>query len=214
MSGTIADFVVWTLWLAVLLGTYARQPDGRLWKLIFLMMVTGRVAAVTFVPNSVVWSVARVAEQISVGVFVQFLVTFPTGYVRDRFDRFVVGLAYALVAAWTLNELIFVGDWFEILCDPDCVRNVFVIWPDGERYDWLKNVVVACFCLVLIPLIIVALWRHWRAAAPAARRALLPLVVGAPLVLVGGPWSKSSAANWISRPEPPSLTARRVSRST
>ena len=58
VSGTIADFVVWTLWLAVLLGTYARQPDGRLWKLIFLMMVTGRVAAVTFVPNSVVWSVA------------------------------------------------------------------------------------------------------------------------------------------------------------
>ena len=40
-SGTIADFVVWTLWLAVLLGTYARQPDGRLWKLIFLVMMLG-----------------------------------------------------------------------------------------------------------------------------------------------------------------------------
>ena len=142
------------------------------------------------------------AEQISVGVFVQFLVTFPTGYVRDRFDRFVVGLAYALVAAWTLNELIFVGDWFEILCDPDCVRNVFVIWPDGERYDWLKNVVVACFCLVLIPLIIVALWRHWR-----GRRAGRPPACCSSSVLHWcwwEGWSKSSAANWISRPEPPS----------
>ena len=61
------------------------------------------------------------AEQISVGVFVQFLVTFPTGYVRDRFDRFVVGLL--LLPHGRSTSLIFVGDWFEILCDPDCVRT-------------------------------------------------------------------------------------------
>jgi len=182
--GTAADLVVWLLWLGVLLGTYARQPDGRLWKLIFLMMVAGRVAALTFVPNSIVSSVARMAEQVGVGVFVQFLVTFPTGYVRDRFDRLVVGLAYTLVAAWALNELLFVGDWWRHLCDPGCVGNAFVIWPDAERYEWLKNVIVGVFCLVVIPLILVALWRHWRAAAPAARRTLLPLVVGAPLSLV------------------------------
>jgi hypothetical protein len=180
---TAVDSIGPLLWLAVLLGGFARQPDGRLWKLIFLMMVTQHVFTLTFVPNSIVSSVARVAEQIGVGVFVQLLVTFPTGYFRGRFDRFVVGLAYALVAAWALNELLFVGDWWQFLCNPDCVQNVFIVWPNDEAYEWLKNVIVAGFCLVLIPLIIVALWRHWRVAAPAARRTLLPLVVGAPLSL-------------------------------
>jgi signal transduction histidine kinase len=66
------------------------------------------------------------------------------------------------------------------------MRNAFVIWPDSERYEWLKNVIVAGFCLVLVPLIILALRRHWQAAAPAARRTLLPLAVGVPLLLAVG----------------------------
>ena len=178
---TAADAVVWMLWLGVLVGSFVRQPTGRLWKLIFLMMVTQHLAALTFVPNSIVSSTARVAEQIGVGVFVQFLVTFPTGYIRHRFDRSLVAIVYGVVVAWALNELLFVGVWWQLLCDPDCVQNAFVIWPDPELYDWLRNIIVAVFCLILIPLIIVALWRHWQAAAPAARRTLLPLVVGAPL---------------------------------
>ena len=46
-------------WLAILLVSMARQPDGRLWKLIFLLMVTQRIEALEYVPNSLVWSVAR-----------------------------------------------------------------------------------------------------------------------------------------------------------
>jgi signal transduction histidine kinase len=181
--GTAADTLVWLLWLAVLLGSFARQPEGRLWKLIFLMMVTQHVGALEFVPNSIVSSLARVTGLLGVGVFVQFLVAFPTGYLRVRFDRFVVGLAYGLAVAYELNEILLVGDWWQLGCNPDCVHNAFVLWPNQELYERLRDVIVTGFCLVLIPLVIVALWRHWRAAASAARRTLLPLVVGAPLLL-------------------------------
>ena len=100
-----------------------------------------------------------------VPVWIQLVVTFPTGYLRDRFDRFVVGLAYALAAAFALKELLLVGDWWQVACNPECLRNVFVVWPDAVLHDRVTNVIVAGFCLVLIPLVIVALWRHWRAAA-------------------------------------------------
>jgi len=180
---TSAELLPWLLWLGVLLGSFARAPDGRIWKLIFLMMVTQHVTALEYVPNAIVANLARLTGVLGVGVFVQFLLTFPTAYIRDRFDRFVVGLTYGLAVAFELNELFFVGNWVQLGCNPHCVQNAFIIWPNAELYDWLRNVIVAGFCLVVIPLTIVALWRHWRVAAGVARRTLLPIVVGAPVLL-------------------------------
>ena len=79
-----------------------------------------------------------------------------------------------------------VGDWFRIGCDPTCVRNVLVFWPDEVLYDWLRNVMTSVTALTVIPLVMVAIWRHWRAAGAPARRTLLPLVVAVPLWLVLG----------------------------
>ena len=105
------DALTGVLWLVVLLVSLARQPHGRLWKLIFVAFAAQRIGTLMFVPNSLVWSLARIAEQVGVGVLVQLLLAFPSGYLRDRFDRVVVGLAYTLGVAWALNELLFVGDW-------------------------------------------------------------------------------------------------------
>ncbi len=178
-----ADAATALIWLAVLLVSMARQPDGRLWKLIFLVMVTQRIGALEYVPNSLVWSVARATDVLGLAVFVNLLVAFPSGYLRDRFDRLVVGWVYVLVAAWTLVQLVLTGEW-TVACVPECVGNVFVIWSDGELYDWLRNVIASVGTLTLFPLVLVALWRHWRAAGAAARRTLLPLIVAAPLWLM------------------------------
>ena len=183
---TVAELLPWMLWLGVMLGSFARQPDGRIWKLIFLFALTQHVTALEYVPNAIVANLARVTGAFGVAVFTQLLVTYPTGSYRDRFDRFVVGLIYGLAAAFGLNELLFVGDWVELGCNPDCVRNAFIIWPNAALYDRLRDIIVSGYCLVTIPLTIVALGRHWRAAAGAARRTLLPLVVGAPVLLGAG----------------------------
>jgi signal transduction histidine kinase len=180
------DALSGALWLVVLLVSMARQPDGRLWKLIFVAFAAQRIGALQFVPNSLVWSLGRIAEQVGVGVLVQLLLAFPSGHLRDRFDRIVVSLAYALGIAWAANELLFVGDWVHIGCNPDCVQNVFVVLPNEELHEWLRNAIAVSFSLIVLPLVIAALWRHWRSAAPAARRALLPLVVGVPLWIAVG----------------------------
>jgi signal transduction histidine kinase len=177
------DVLAGVLWLAVLLTSLARQPNGRLWKLIFLVMVMLRIGAIEYIPNSLTWTVARIAEQLGVGAFVHLLLAFPTGRLRDRFDQVVVALAYALGICWALNELLLVGDWFRLGCNPDCVENVLVLWPDAELYNALRNIITAIFALMVLPLVIVGLWRHWHAAAPAARRTLLPLIVGVPLLI-------------------------------
>ena len=83
-----------------------------------------------------------------------------------------------------------------------------MLLPNEELYNWLRNAIAVAFCLVVLPLVVVALWRHWRAAAPAARRTLLPLVVGVPLWLAASESSRSSAASWTSRRASTSSTAR------
>jgi signal transduction histidine kinase len=185
-SDQAADLVTGLLWFAVLLVTVRRNLYGRLWKLIFLTMTLQRIPAVAYVPNSLVFTLGRALDQIAIGVLIQLIVSFPTGYLRDRFDRAVVGLGYCLVVAWTATQFLFVGDWWHLGCDPDCVTNAIVVWPDEDLYNLLRNVIAAIFVGVVLPLVFVALWRHWRSAGSAARRVLLPLVVAVPFWLVIG----------------------------
>ena len=174
------NLVTGLLWFAVLLVSVRRNPDGRLWKLIFLSMALQRISVLTYVPNSLVFSVGRAMDEVAVAILVHLLVAFPTGYLRDRFDRVVVGLGYVLLVAWTATEVFLAGDWWRLACDPECIRNVLIVWPNDALYEWLRNAMAGVFVLLVIPLVLVALWRHWRAAGSAARRALLPLVVAAP----------------------------------
>ena len=53
------------VWLPILLVAIARQPNGRLWKLIVLLAGVLRIDALEYVPNSVVFSLARAGERCS-----------------------------------------------------------------------------------------------------------------------------------------------------
>jgi signal transduction histidine kinase len=176
------DALVATTWLVLLLVSMARQPTGRMWKLIFLVAATSKLDTLGYVPNSVVWSIAHLVQDVGPAFYIHLVLAFPSGSLRTRFDRFVVGLAYAFVLVWSLLQLLLGGEWV-IACTPECVRNVFVIWQDRELYDWLRSGLTLVAVTALFPLVLWALWRHWRDAGPAGRRTLLPLVVGVPLIV-------------------------------
>jgi signal transduction histidine kinase len=176
------DALVATTWLVLLLVSMARQPTGRMWKLIFLVAVTSKLDTLGYVPNSIVWSIAHVVQDVGVAFYIHLLLAYPSGHVRDRFDRFVIGLAYAFVLVWSLIQLLLGGEWV-IACTPDCVRNLFVVWQDRDLYEWLRSGLTLAAVFVLFPLVLWALWRHWRDAGPAGRRTLLPLVVAVPMIV-------------------------------
>jgi signal transduction histidine kinase len=166
-------------WIAVLLVALVRQPHGRLWKLLFLVIVAERIYMFSFVPNSLVWSIARPLESLAIPVTVHFLLAFPSGHLRDRFDRTVVVYAYVLAAVTTVARQLVWDN--AMLCDPECVRNLFVVWPDRDLFRWIENFQSVAAAATLIPLVLVAVWRHWRDASHAARRTLLPLIVAVPV---------------------------------
>jgi len=169
------------VWLVTLLVEMRRQPSGRLWKLIFLLVVADRILVLRLIPNSLVWSLATTVSLVSIPVFFHLLLAYPTGYLRDRFDRAVVLFAYVYVLGLSaVDHLI----WeFAEGCDPECIRNVFLVWPNAEVHEWLGRVAYLLFNVLFVPVAIVALRRHWQAASPAARRTLLPVIVAAPVLM-------------------------------
>ena len=167
------------VWLAVLLIVIIRQPEGRLWKLIFVWSLASRIYAFSYVPDSLVWSIARPLEILAIAAYVHLAIAYPTGYLRSRFDRGVVLYVYVLLVGQALLAHPF---WeVTVACVPDCVRNVFAVAPNAEIYGLVTNGGQVVGVVTVVPLILVALWRHWQDGTPAGRRALLPVVVAFPI---------------------------------
>ena len=141
--------------------------------------LASRIYAFSFVPDSLVWSIARPLEILAIAAYVHLAIAYPTGNLRSRFDRGVVLYVYALLVGQALLAHPF---WeVTVACVPDCVRNVFAIWPNEEIYGVIADGTMVLAVVTVVPLILTALWRHWRDASPAARRALLPVIVASPI---------------------------------
>ncbi|MCI0582007.1 MAG: sensor histidine kinase [Chloroflexi bacterium] len=174
-------FSVQLLWVAAMLVTYWRDPAGRMWKLFLALQLVGAVGVVWILPTSLTWTLSQLLVGFGSVVFVHLVLAFPSGRLGDRYDRILVATAYGFVGvsrvAWLLVwEPPFQKDAFS-------PTNPYVIWPNDEL-AWLFGpgaiVVMAPFLFGAVP---VGLWRHWRRASPATRRALLPVIVAAPLQL-------------------------------
>ena len=61
-----------------------------------------------------------------------------------------------------------------------CGRNVFAVWPDEALHQVVRITVSSAILILAVP-VAIALRQHWRAAAPAARRAFLPAILAIPV---------------------------------
>jgi signal transduction histidine kinase len=171
-----SEVVAGIAWMLVLLVSLVRDPRGRLWKLILLLLIADRIDTLGYVPDSLVWSVARVTDALGVPVAVWLVLAYPSGRLRTRYDRGVVAFVWLVYAAWVLKEVVLAGDWWALGCAPDCVHNLIVIAPDPELHELATNGILVILAAVVAPLLLIGLWRHWRAAGAAGRRTLLPVV--------------------------------------
>jgi signal transduction histidine kinase len=64
-----------------------------------------------------------------------------------------------------------------------CPKNVLLVSPNNELAGILGQA-TALAAPIIGAVIVYSVWRHWRAAAPAARRVLLPVVVAVPIAYV------------------------------
>lgn len=173
---------LWLVWLAVLVESMRNQAASRLWKLILAYTLGAQIWAFGYLPNSIVWSWANLLSTIYLAIFIHLVLAFPSGRLEARADRLVVGFYYAIIGGFSVLVAVVSQLPVEASCTPSCYQNVLAIWPNAEATAFL---VVADVVIPVLasPLIIVRLWRHWRAGSWIDRQALLPLLIAVPLVV-------------------------------
>ena len=166
------------LWLAAALWFRAKGRSRRLWMVLFAMVPAGWVWVIGYFATPLTYSISDTFWALGVPFAIHMLIAFPNGRLEGRLDRWAVALLYLLfIGGWLLRAMTSPAG---SSCDPSCGRNVFAIWPDEALHQVVLTMISSAILVLAIP-VAIALWQHWRAATPAARRAFLPAILAIPV---------------------------------
>jgi signal transduction histidine kinase len=188
LPNATANFAFGALWVAVVGVTYARDPAGRMWKLMLASLVANGTWVLSYIQLEAAWTASEFFGPLGAAVLLHLVLAFPTGHLRDRFDRVLIGLVYAIVLPVQLLGFLFLDPgWVDCRPTDWCPRNLLMVVRDDALAGAIRS------AGLLSPFLSVAavaeLIRHWRTASPVARRALAPVAIGMPLVfLILGVW--------------------------
>ena len=166
------NFSFGILWVVVLGITYARDPAGRMWKLLLLNDLAGGAWVLGYFNHPLGWTLAELFGPLAAAILLHLVLAFPSGRLPDRLDRWVVGVVYTIVLPiQLLGLLVWDVDW-----------NAFRLFPNDDLYFLLGR--FGLLSPVLAVIAVAEVLRHWRTASPVGRRILAPVAFGMPLVFV------------------------------
>jgi len=160
-------------WSFVACGCFlwARRPVNRLGPLMVLvgmLWLLGRT--MTLIPNPVVFTVGIWFTDLWTAGFALFLLSFPSGRLRSRADRAIVGIFLFVVVPLEFLWLLF---WV-----PENGLNILAIGPSesaAKVVDTIQRAVISFGSLLLIFVVI----RRWLLSSGPVRRQMVPVLVGA-----------------------------------
>ena len=165
-------------WSFVACGCFLwmRRPANRLGP---LMVLTGMLwllgRTMTLIPNPVVFTVGIWFTDLWTAGFALFLLSFPSGRLRSRADRAIVGIFLFVVVPL---EFLWLLSWV-----PENGLNILAIAPDESTAKVVDTIQRALISFGSVLLIIVVL-RRWLQASGPVRRQMVPVLVGAAALLL------------------------------
>jgi signal transduction histidine kinase len=160
-------------WSFVACGCFlwARRPTNRLGPLMTLagmLWLLGRT--MTLIANPVVFTIGIWFTDLWTAAFALFLLSFPSGRLRSRADRAIVGIFLFVVVPLEFLWLLF---WV-----PENGLNILAITPDASAAKVVDTIQRAVISFGSVLLIIVVL-RRWLESSGPVRRQMVPVLVGA-----------------------------------
>lgn len=179
------DVALGAVWIAVLLVAYVRQPAEPLWKLILVSFYADQMWLLGYIPTSLTWTLGDMLNPLGSVVSAHILVSFPTGRLRPGRDRWFVVLLYAWVIGWAVvSHLVYEPEWNrEPGCTGFCPENLLLVWRNDDLanvFGPISTAPVPLFGLIAVGIVL----DHFRRATRVARRALLPVAIATPLIML------------------------------
>lgn len=169
------------IWAAVAVLAVASESTRRFGWLV-VIAAFAQIWIIAAIPGDLFWSLGWAIGGLGGGLIVHLQVAFPTGRLRDRFDRLVVLAGYGLFGVLPVLRMPF---WDSVAdfdpCDATrfyCPRNAFLVVRDDGLVGLIDALGVVLIVAVSVG-IVVAVWRHARSVTAAARRAYDPVLAAA-----------------------------------
>jgi signal transduction histidine kinase len=185
-------------WSFIGTGLYAwrRRPESRTGMLMVLLGFAWFLSALSFADSALVYSFAFLAGGLWGGVFLQLVMTFPSGRLARGWDRGLVIAGYVIFTVASIPAMLFAGP-HELGCD-ECPTNVLLIRRDAD----LASVALgfeAVLYVVLFVIVLVRLTLRWRRTGRLERLQLTPVYVCGLvtfLLVTAGTAGAGDAAAW------------------
>jgi signal transduction histidine kinase len=160
-----------TAWIGTGLYAWARRPATRIGALMtwtgFAWLLNAFVAA----DGPAVFTVAVLGANLYLAAFVHLLVAYPDGRVTRKAHRRLVTAAYVVSVVGPAPYLMF---GFDAHCT-DCPRSIMQV-SDSTTVGAISDAVTTGIAVALVAYLVYVLTARWRAASPARRRTLAPLL--------------------------------------
>jgi signal transduction histidine kinase len=163
-------------WSFIGVGLYAwrRRPESRTGALMVLLGFTWFLSALSFADSPLVYSFALVVGGLWGGVFLQLIMSFPSGRLAPGWDRALVIAGYVIFTVASIPAMLFAGP-HELGCD-NCPTNLLLTRRDPDLANVALGFQVALY-VVLFVIVLVRLTLRWRRADQLERLQLTPVYV-------------------------------------
>ena len=167
--------------IAVGLYAWRHGPDERFGRLLIAAGAGWFVTTLAESGDELLYTVGRTAGWLVEVLLVYLILCFPTGKLRERTDRLLVGAMAAVVAAFFLPRLVLAKD-FEVpspftSCTRDCPANgLFALDSEPALVDAILRPVGVVLVFAVMVAVVLRLWQRIRGATPWTRRMLTPVL--------------------------------------
>ena len=152
----LAVDIVWALALVVLM---IRQPSSELWKILLFFEFAATIWVLGYLPidaRPLIEIPLFVFGDLWAAVFVHLILAYPSGRLRDTFDRRYLAFIYAFAIGIKVVGLVLGPDECWPVCD-----NPIRWFPSETLWTLISNV-AGLLVAVFLGIALFELWRHWR----------------------------------------------------
>jgi signal transduction histidine kinase len=168
----LIHFLVVASFVGVGLFAWHRRPESPMGALMAAVGLAYALAHVGIIRSPLTFTTANVTQSLYQAVLVHLALSFPTGRLESRSDRWIVVGTYVWVVGNTIVGQLF---WDPAQYGCTCSRNLLLIHGDRSLNDAI-NVVEAVVGGIVAVVVVTAIVQHWRSLGSRGRRAFGPVV--------------------------------------
>jgi len=170
--------------LAAGLALWARRPENRMGPLLVVTSFALLARQFRYSHDALAFTTFFAFGEIGYALFAHCVLAYPSGVVRDRFERAFLALAYATTIVFPLATLlVYDGSrplrWFDRTRPRE---SLLLVHGDGNLARLLQDTYAVIALGFLASALIVLLVRKFVRATPRARRTMAPLLLAAVVV--------------------------------